>query len=257
MRAKHVVPLALVLAVGMGGAVVAQQAPQGEPAARPLTRQEIQALQREGSAAANLEGAYASAVQAHASAILGEDQLALNQVFDARTRIMNVRNLRLADADLDRALNDLVNLTTLAQRRLSSRSPAAQDALRDLVLRFSQTMASLPNLGGGGGAGRAAPILTQKLAPELVTDAYRALASAQAEMVQGNPQMAGLRLNEAQTHLQAARQAPGNERIQDLATAIAPAIQVAQMQLSQNSPEALTSTSEAIAQMANRLSTLR
>ncbi len=257
MRKKQVLPLALMLAVGMGGVVLAQQAPQGAPAATPLTKQEIQAFQREGSVAANLEGAYASAVQAHASAVQGDDQLALNQVFDARTRLMGVRNLRLNDAELERALNDLVNLSTLAQRRLSSRSPAAEDALKDLVLRFSQTMAALPSLGGGGGAGQAAPILTQKLAPELVTDVYRALASAQTDLAQGNPQMAAVRLNEAQSQLQAATQAPGKERIQDLASALAPAIQVAQMQLSQNSPEAMASTRKAVEQLANRLGSLR
>ena len=254
MRAKHVLPLAMMLAVGMGGAVVAQGS---QPAMKPLSAQEIKALQREGSAAANLEGAYASAVQAHAASIQGQDQVALNQVFDARTRIVSVRNLKLADAELDRALNDLLTLTTLAQRRLSSRSPAANDALKELVVKFSQTMAALPQIGGGGGAGRAAPILTQKLAPELVTDSYRALANAQVDLAQGNPKMAALWLNQAQTTLQTARQAPGNERIQDLVSALSPAIQVAQMQNDQNSPEALASTSKAIEEMANRLATIR
>jgi hypothetical protein len=256
MRAKQVLPLAMMLAVGMGGAVVAQGG-AGQPAERALTAQEVRALQREGSIAANLEGAYESAVQAHAAAIQGHDQVALNQVFDARTRIVSVRNLKLTDAELDRALNDLITLTTLAQRRLSSRSPAANDALKELVVKFSQTMAALPQIGGGGGAGRAAPILTQKLAPELVTDSYRALASAQIDLAQGNPKMAALWLNDAQTNLQSAKQAPGNERIQDLVSALAPAIQVAQMQIDQNSPEALASTSKAIEEMANRLATLR
>jgi hypothetical protein len=255
MRAKHVLPLAMMLAVGMGGAVVAQGG-AGQPA-RALNAQEIKALQREGSIAANLEGAYESAVQAHAAAIQGHDQVALNQVFDARTRIVSVRNLKLTDAELDRALNDLVNLTTLAQRRLSSRSPAANDALKELVVKFSQTMAALPQIGGGGGAGRAAPILTQKLAPELVIDSYRALANAQVDLAQGNPKMAAQWLNEAQTNLLAARLAPEKERIQDLASALSPAIQVAQMQIEQNSPEALASTSKAIEEMANRLATLR
>lgn len=254
MRATHVLPLAMMLAVGIGGAGWAQGSP---PAARPLNAQEIKALQREGSVAANLEGAYASAVQAHAASIQGRDQVALNQVFDARTRIMSVRNLKLADAELDRALNDLITLTTLAQRRLSSRSPAANDALKELVVKFSQTMAALPQIGGGGGAGGVAPILSQKLAPELVTDSYLALANAQVDLAQGNPKMAALWLNQAQTTLQTARQAPGNERIQDLVSALSPAIQVAQMQIDQNSPEALASTSKAIEEMANRLATIR
>ncbi len=253
MRAMHVLPLAMMLAVGIGGSGWAQS--QG--AARPLNAQEIKALQREGSVAANLEGAYASAVQAHAASIQGRDQVALNQVFDARTRIMSVRNLKLADAELDRALNDLLTLTTLAQRRLSSRSPAANDALKELVVRFSQTMAALPQIGGGGGAGGVDPILSQKLAPELVTDSYLALANAQVDLAQGNPKMAALWLNQAQTTLQTARQAPGNERIQDLVSALSPAIQVAQMQIDQNSPEALASTSKAIEEMANRLATIR
>jgi hypothetical protein len=256
MRAKHVLPLALGLAVGMAGVGWAQggAAPQAAP---PLSKQEIQVLQREGSIAANLEGAYASAVEAHAAAIQGRDQIALNQVFDARTRLMGVRNLKLSDPELNRAVNDLLNLTTLAQRRLTARSPASEDALKELVLRFNQTMTALPQLGGGGGAGQAAPILTQKLAPELLTDSYRALAHAQIDLAQGNPKAAGLWLNEAQTQLIAASLAPGNERIQDLVSAVAPAIQVAQMQLSQNSPEALASTGKAIDQLANRLSTIR
>lgn len=257
MRVKHGLLLALAWTVGVGSVAQAQQASPSPVMAKPLTRQEIQALQREGSVAANLEAAYASAVQAHASVIRHADQLALNQVFDARTRLMNVRNLKLADADLDRALNDLLNLTTLAQRRLSSRSPAAEEAVRDLVLRFSQTMASLPVLGGGGGAGQGALILTQKLAPELVLDVYRALASAQVDLAQGQIQLAEARLDEAQRYLQAAEQAPGNERIQDLVVALEPAIQVAQMQLSQNAAAALASTTKAVDQLANRLNALR
>ncbi len=256
---KHVLPLALVLAVGIGGAGWAQgSAPGAAPqVTKPLSKQEIQALQREGSIAANLEGAYTSAVEAHAAALQGRDQIALNQVFDSRTRLMGVRNLKLADPELNRALDDLISLTSLAQRRLTARSPASEDALKDLVLRFNQTMTALPQLGGGGGAGQAAPILTQKLAPELLSDSYRALANAQVDMVQGNPKAAGLWLSEAQTQLIAASLAPGNERVQDLVSAVAPAIQVAQMQLSQNSPEALTSTGKAIEQMANRLSAIR
>ncbi|MNX17186.1 hypothetical protein D3C86_470650 [compost metagenome] len=259
MRVKHVLPLAMVLAVGMGGAVVAQGGAPGAkaPANPALTTQDIQAFQREGSIAANLEGAYASAVQAHTASAMGDDQIALNQVFDARTRLMSVKNLKIADPDLERSLNDLINLTTLAQRRLSSRSPAANDALKELVIRFSQTMAALPKVGGGGGGGLPAPILIQKLAPELVSDAYRSLANAQVELVQGNTRMANIWLDEAQNQLQQARQAPGSERIQDLASAVAPAIQVAQMQASQNNPEALASTGRAIEQMANRLPSTR
>lgn len=255
MRVKHVLPLAMALAVGTGGAVVAQGVAQGAKPA--LSTQDIQALQREGSIAANLEGAYASAVQAHTASAQGNEQIALNQVFDARTRLTAVKNLKISDPDLERSLNDLLNLTTLAQRRLSSRSPAANDALKDLVVRFSQTMAALPQVGGGGGGGRPAPILTQKLAPELVADAYRSLANAQVELVQGNGRMANIWLDEAQLQLQQARQAPGNERIQDLATAVGPAIQVAQLQAAQNSPEALASTGRAIEQMANRLPSTR
>lgn len=257
MRVKHVLPLAVVLALGTGGAGWAQGTPQGASGAPALSSQEIQALQREGSVAANLEGAYESAILAHAAAVQGHDQTALNQVFDARTRLMAVKNLKIADPDLERSLNDLVNLTTLAQRRLSTRSPAANDALKELVVRFSQTMVSLPQIGGGGGAGRPAPLLTQKLAPELISDAYRSLANAQVDLIQGNSRMASIWLDEAQSQLQLARQAPGNERIQDLVGAVSPAIQVAQMQVSQNSPEALASTGRAIEQIANRLQTTR
>lgn len=258
MRGKFGLPLAMVLAVGMGGAVLAQGGAPGATApSQALSKQEIQALQRQGSIAANLEGAYESAVQAHAASAQGQEQIALNQVYDARTRIMAVKNLKISDPEFDRSLNDLLNLTTLAQRRLSSRSPAANDALKDLVIRFSQTMAALPQMGGGGGAGKPAPLLTQKLAPELVSDAYLSLANAQIGMVQGNTRMASMWLGEAQSQLQQAGQAPGNERVKDLIGAVGPAIEVAQMQLSQNSPEALASTGRAIEQMANRLPSSR
>lgn len=253
MRAKPILPLAVLLAMSMGGAVVAQGSP---PAAKSLSKQEIQAFQREGSIAENLETAYASAVQAHAASLQGREQVALNQVYETRARLTGIRNLKLSDPDLERGLNDLLNLTTLAQRRLGSRSPAASDALKELVLRFSQTMATLPQLGGGGGA-PAAPILVQKLAPELVTDTYRALANAQIGLAQGKEREAAFWLDEAQNNLQAARTAPGNERVQDLVSAVSPAIQVAQLQLSQKSPEAVASTAQAIEQMANRISAIR
>ncbi|GEM_PF-5551602 len=258
MRAKHVLPLALMLALGLHGAAIAQGNPShaNQAVAKPLTKPEIQALEREGSIAANLGGAYEAAVEAHAASVEGRDQIALNQVFEARTRLMGVRNLKMADADLNRALDDLLTLTTLAQRRLSSRSPAANDALKDLVLRFSQTMATLPQLGGGGG-GPTASILSQKLASELVSDSYRALANAQVALSLGNPRDAARWLAEAQNQLQTAREAPGNNRIQDLLSAMSPAVQVAQMQVEQNSPEALASTSKAIEQLANRLASIR
>ena len=260
MRVKHALPLAVLLVLGMGtgGAVIAQGGAQpATPSAAPaLSAQQIRLLEREGSIAANLGGAYESAVAAHAAALRGRDQIALNQVYDARTQLMGVQKLKVGDPELDRAVNDLLTLTTLAQRRLSARSPVANQALQELVLRFSQTMAALPQLGGGGGGGAPA-ILTQKLAPELLTDAYRALAHAEIALAQGDARSAALWLDEAQNQVQMAQKAPGNERVQDLIGAVSPAIQVAQMQTAQKSPEALASTGKALSQMATRLGSTR
>lgn len=251
MRIKHALPLALALALGTGP--IAQGGAQ--PAGKPLTPQQIQALEREGSIAANLGGAYEAAVSAHTAALRGRDQIALNQVYDARSQLMGVAKLRLANPELERAVNDLLNLTTLAQRRLSTRSPASEEALQELVMRFSQTMANLPRLGGGGGA--APPLMTQKLATELLADAYRALAHAEIALAQGNPRSATHWLESAQDQVQLAGKAPGHARVQDLTDALSPAIQVAQMQVAQNSPEALASTGKAVAQIASRLGSVR
>lgn len=251
MFVKYALPLAVVLAVGIGGSSLAQG---GAGQTQALTKQQLQLLERNGSVAANLEAAYAAAIDAHAADVQGQDAIALNQVYAARSRLMNIQALRISEPELDRALGDLMTMTTLAQRRLTARSQASEQALKDLVLRFSQTMALLPQLGGGGG-GQA--LLTQKLATEWVGDSYQSLASAQGALARGNRKAAAVWLEEAQSQLQAAKQAPGSDRVKDLLGAVEPAVELARTQVSQETPAALDAATRAIEQVATRLSSTR